>query len=100
MLESICTSEIHSLTCQLSSGCLDGEYRVVDMKETFFRMTLNIIMRTIAGKRHYGENMAEAKKFKEMVAKTFELSGATNIGDFVPALKWAGFSGTEKRLKV
>lgn len=102
MFESIRKSEIHSLICQLSNGSHDCENRVVDMKAAFFEMTLNIMMRMNAGKRYYGENMAEleeAKKFKEMVAEAFELSGAMNIGDFVPVLKWAGFSGTEKRLK-
>lgn len=32
--------------------------------------------------------------------ETFELSGATNIGDFVPALKWIGLNNVEKRLAI
>lgn len=47
-------------------------------------------MRMTAGKRYQGENPAElgeSRKVKEIVTETFELSGATNTGDFVPVLK-------------
>jgi len=75
----------------------------IDAKSTFFDLTLNVITRMIAGKRYYGEDLAElgeARQFKEIVRETFELSGATNIGDFVPALKWVGLNNIEKRLAI
>jgi hypothetical protein len=75
----------------------------IDAKSTFFDLTLNVITRMIAGKRYYGEDLAElgeARQFKEIVRETFELSGATNIGDFVPALKWIGLNNIEKRLAI
>lgn len=75
----------------------------IDAKSTFFDLTLNVITRMIAGKRYYGEDLAElgeARQFKEIVRETFELSGATNIGDFVPALKWIGLNNVEKRLAI
>lgn len=40
--------------------------------------------------RYYGENVEdieEATRFKGMVQETFRIGGATNIGDFLPALK-------------
>ncbi|RXH91624.1 hypothetical protein DVH24_020647 [Malus domestica] len=73
------------------------------MKSTFFELTLNVLIRIIAGKRYYGEHMAdleEANWFKRIVTETFELSGATNIGDFVPALKYLGVRGLEKKLVI
>ena len=74
------------------------------MKSTFFELTLNVMMKMIAGKRYYGENVAElegAGKFKKIVMESFELSGATNIGDFLPVFfKWVGSRGLEKRLVV
>nr|GMD89160.1 cytochrome P450 81F3-like [Ipomoea batatas] len=62
----------------------------VEMKSYFFELTLNVMMRMIAGKRYYGENVEdieEAKRFRAIVTDTFRLGGATNVGDFVPALK-------------
>ncbi|THG20264.1 hypothetical protein TEA_013326 [Camellia sinensis var. sinensis] len=96
--------EVRSLLSRLYKGSQtqDGEFYMVDMKSAFFELTLNVMMRMIAGKRYYGDTvdeLVETRKFKEMVSETFELSGATNIGDFVPVLKWVGHNGIEKRLK-
>lgn len=74
-----------------------------DAESTFFYLTLDVIMRMIAGKRYHGENPAElgeSRKVKEIVTETFELSGATNTGDFVPVLKWFEMNHNEKRLAV
>nr|POF08572.1 isoflavone 2'-hydroxylase [Quercus suber] len=73
------------------------------MKAKFLELTLNIMMRMIAGKRYYeesAEELEETKRFKEIVTETFELSGSTNIGDFLPIFKWVGLSGLEKRLGI
>lgn len=75
------------------------------MKSAFFELTLNVMMRMIAGKRYYGDKVAgglehEAKKFQEMVSETFRLGGASNIVDFLPVLGWIGFGGVEKKLKI
>lgn len=73
------------------------------MKSMFFEVMLNVMMRMIAGKRYYGENVAEleeARRFKEIVAETFYLGGASNLGDFLPALKWVVARGVEKRMIV
>ena len=53
-----------------------------------FELTLDNTMRMIPGKRYQGDNVRESadtyKKVRKIVAKTFQLSGATNVGDFVP----------------
>lgn len=73
------------------------------MKSIFFQFMLNIMMRMIGGKRYYGENIVggeEGKRFREIVDETFRMSGASNMEDFVPAMKWLGVSGLEKRMVV
>ncbi|XVF39838.1 hypothetical protein PTKIN_Ptkin01aG0064300 [Pterospermum kingtungense] len=67
--------------------------RTVDLKTALFELLLNMIMRMIAGKRYYGDNVAEieeASRFREVMRETFLLAGASNMGDFVPVLKWVG----------
>lgn len=103
MFSGIRLDEVRLLCKRLFKGSNGGQYQIVDMKSMFFEMTLNVMMRMIAGKRFYEENMAdleEAKKFKEIVTETFRLSGATNIVDFIPFLKWAGLNNVEKSLVI
>ncbi|XP_049355254.1 cytochrome P450 81Q32-like [Solanum verrucosum] len=81
----------------------DANTNMVDMKAAFFEMTLNILMMMIAGKRYYGDSagkLEESRRFKEIVIETFQVSGATNIGDFVPLLKWIGVNKLETKVKV
>ncbi|KAL2505972.1 Cytochrome [Abeliophyllum distichum] len=105
MFSDIRRSEVHLLIKRLIRGTGGGEYQTVDMKLAFFEMLLNLMMGMIAGKRYYDDNdesgnLEETTKFKEMVTETFQLSGATNIGDFIPLLRWIGIDQIENRLKL
>ncbi|XVE94993.1 hypothetical protein REPUB_Repub02eG0058300 [Reevesia pubescens] len=71
----------------------------VEMKSALSEMMLNVMMRMIAGKRYYGDNVAEAEetsRFREIMRETFLLAGASNMGDYLPMLKWVEKS--EKRM--
>ncbi|MBA0585650.1 cytochrome P450 81Q32 [Gossypium raimondii] len=97
--------EVKSLVVRLfrSTSKGSGEFQVVEMKSMFFELTLNVMMRMIAGKRYCrdGEDeLEEEKKFKEIVRESFQVSGATNIVDFVPMLKWVGLNKIEKKLEI
>ncbi|TQE10733.1 hypothetical protein C1H46_003636 [Malus baccata] len=103
MFHGIRADEVRSLICLLFRGSNGREFQSFEMKSTFFELTLNVVMRMIAGKRYYGEHMADleqAKRFKQIVTESFELSGVTNIGDFVPVLKYLGVTGLEKKLVI
>ncbi|XP_060199367.1 cytochrome P450 81Q32-like [Lycium barbarum] len=88
MFHGIRVDEVKSMVKRLNSSAMAE--KSVDMKTMFFELMLNVMMRTIAGKRYYGENVEdieEATRFREMVQETFRIGGATNVGDFLPALK-------------
>ncbi|XP_022716967.1 isoflavone 2'-hydroxylase-like [Durio zibethinus] len=75
------------------------QHRTVDLKCAFFELMLNLMMRMLAGKRYYGDNIAEveeASRFREILRESFLLSAASNMVDFVPMLKWVDKS--EKRM--
>ncbi|CAN4095350.1 unnamed protein product [Withania somnifera] len=60
-------------------------------------------MMMITGKQYYGgsgEKLEDSRSLKEIVTETFQLSGATNIGDFVPLLKWIGVNKLEDKVKL
>ncbi|XP_060173379.1 cytochrome P450 81Q32-like [Lycium barbarum] len=106
MFADIRRDEVRTLIRRLVRGKTsvgDSNTNVVDMKEAFFEMTLNILMMMIAGKQYYGDSgdkLEESRRFKEIVTETFQLSGATNIGDFVPMLNWIGVNKLEDKLKL
>ncbi|XP_052625205.1 cytochrome P450 81Q32-like [Lactuca sativa] len=89
--------EARSLIRKLASGSSP-----VTMKNFFYELTLNVMMRMIAGKRYFGGDnpvlKQEGIRFREMLHETFILAGASNVGDYLPILSWFGVKGLEKRL--
>ncbi|KAL5559125.1 hypothetical protein UlMin_035336 [Ulmus minor] len=89
MLYSIRQDEVKSLIYKL----LSKQNQIVDMKTPLVELTLNVMMRMIAGKRYYGDNVedaAETRKFRENQREAHRLTGKQNLGDHVPILRWFG----------
>ncbi|XP_021603753.2 cytochrome P450 81Q32 [Manihot esculenta] len=79
------------------------DFAKVELKPMLTELTFNIIMRMVAGKRYYGEEVAgkdkaEAEQFREMIAEVFAYAGASYLGDFLPFLKWIDYQGFVKRM--
>ncbi|KAJ4845308.1 hypothetical protein Tsubulata_051334, partial [Turnera subulata] len=73
----------------------------VGLRSMFMDMTYNIIMRMVAGKRYYGEDVKdieEAREFKDIMQEYSDCAGMSNLVDFFPVLKWVGCNGFVKRL--
>ncbi|XP_015060921.1 isoflavone 2'-hydroxylase-like [Solanum pennellii] len=106
MFADIRRNEVHTLLQRLVRGKScggDPNTNVVDMKAAFFEMTLNNLRMMIAGKQYDGdsdEKLEASRRFKEIVTESFQVSGATNIGDFVPLLKWIGVNKLEDKVKL
>ncbi|GMN34491.1 hypothetical protein TIFTF001_004712 [Ficus carica] len=91
--------EIKRLLRKLSRNSLDG-FAKVDL--VFSELTSNIIMRMLAGKRYYGDEVSdeeEARRLREIVKEANAYGGAANPGDFLPVLNWFGKDGYEKRVR-
>ncbi|KAL5559126.1 hypothetical protein UlMin_035337 [Ulmus minor] len=89
MLYSIRQDEVKSLIYKL----LSKPNQIVDVKTPFEELTLNVMMRMIAGKRYYGDNVedaAESREFRENQLEALRLIGKQNLGDHVPILRWFG----------
>nr|GMD91393.1 cytochrome P450 81F3-like [Ipomoea batatas] len=97
MLHEIRADEVNFMIRKLDSSSKAGA--PVEMKTVFFELMLNLMMRMIAGKRYFGENvedLKEANRFREILSEILAISGASNVGDFVPSLKMV-FRSLEKR---
>nr|GMD96808.1 cytochrome P450 81F3-like [Ipomoea batatas] len=101
MLHDIRADEVKYMIRKLDSSSKAGA--PVEMKSVFFELMLNLMMRMIAGKRYLGENvedLKEANRFREILTEIVLISGATNMGDFVPWLKKVFWSLEKRFVKV
>lgn len=64
-------------------------------------ITLNNIIRMVAGKRYYGtgaeDGDLEAKRVKQLIAEATRCFSAGNVVDYLPVLRWV--TDFEKRIK-
>ncbi|CAH8274650.1 unnamed protein product [Arabidopsis lyrata] len=79
---------------------------MVDLKSWLEDMTLNMIVRMVAGKRYFGgggsqssEDTEEAMQCKKAIAKFFHLIGIFTVSDAFPRLGWFDLQGHEKEMK-
>ncbi|XP_022771921.1 cytochrome P450 81D11-like [Durio zibethinus] len=96
---SVRKDEVRRLLLKLSCDSR-RDFAKVELKSMLADLTFNNIMRMVAGKRYYGDEMtteAEAREFKDLLADLFKNSGTANPADFLPILNW--FGGFEKKVK-
>ncbi|KAA8531634.1 hypothetical protein F0562_006649 [Nyssa sinensis] len=100
MFLSIRQDEIKLLLRKLNQNS-SRDLAKVELKSKFSELTFNIIMRMIAGKRYFGDDVAdyeEAKQVRELIREIFKYGGASNLGDFLPMLRWIDYQNLEKNL--
>ncbi|CAL9187622.1 unnamed protein product [Musa hybrid cultivar] len=95
--------EVRAMARELLRACnaAADEFAKVELKSRLFQLAMNVLMRTIAGKRYYGEEgvvSEESKRFMVTVEEIFALSGASNLGDFIPLLRWVDYGGVRRKL--
>ncbi|KAJ4839298.1 hypothetical protein Tsubulata_021895 [Turnera subulata] len=81
-----------------SSGRFSSE---VEMRSRLSELSFNVIIRMIAGKRYFGEeveDLEEAKRFHDVIREISEVHGASYPGDFLPILQWFDFLGLKKKM--
>lgn len=94
-------NEVRSLIKNLYNECYDQDFTKVQMRSRIQGLSYNIVMKLVADKRFYGtgiEDTDEAGEFRDTIREVFEVSGASNPGDFLPFLRWIDYKGYEKRL--
>ncbi|KAL5790976.1 hypothetical protein ACOSQ2_005864 [Xanthoceras sorbifolium] len=89
---SIRRDEIKRLLEKLSRDSRQ-RFSKVELKTMFSELTFNVIMRMVAGKRYYGDDVEdeeeeEAIRFRKIVTEVGEYGGTSNRGDFLPILNW------------
>lgn len=93
--------ELHKLWSQRKDMISTGQV-AVEMKHWFGELTLNVILRMIAGKRYFNvaeSNSSEARLCQKAMRGFFHLVGVYVLGDAVPWLKWLDLGGQQKAMK-
>ncbi|CAN4079730.1 unnamed protein product [Withania somnifera] len=72
----------------------------VELKSKLFQMSYNIIMRIVAGKRYYGEEVDsdEANHFRKLIEDIISYGGASNPANYMPAIFQLFSRSMEKNL--
>ncbi|GKV16726.1 hypothetical protein SLEP1_g27325 [Rubroshorea leprosula] len=86
--------EVRRLLVKLSHNSRQ-DFTKVELKSMIVDLTFNNIMRMVAGKRYYGENVTdeyeEATRFKKLIEELIQIVEIGNIGrSFFPLLNWIG----------
>ncbi|TXG52482.1 hypothetical protein EZV62_021651 [Acer yangbiense] len=101
--QSIRGDEVRLLLKNLHQSSSQSSFTKVEMKSKLSELSFNVIMRMVAGKRYFGVDEAdsdEAKLFRDIIKEIFEISGASDPADFIPALRWLNYHSFEKRMKI
>ncbi|EEF37439.1 cytochrome P450, putative [Ricinus communis] len=99
-LLSIRKDEIKKLLVNLANNSLQ-DFSKVELKSKFQELTFSIMIRMVAGKRYYGDDVSdkeEARQFTQLMKEAVTYGGATNPGDFLPILNWIDGGGFKKRI--
>ncbi|KAG7622551.1 Cytochrome P450 superfamily [Arabidopsis suecica] len=108
MLKHVRVSEISMVMQDLYSLWVKkggSEPVMVDLKSWLEDMSLNMMVRMVAGKRYFGggslspEDAEEARQCRKGVANFFHLVGIFTVSDAFPKLGWFDFQGHEKEMK-
>ena len=90
--------ELYSLWVQNGSCPL-----LVDLKHWLEELTLNVVVRMVAGKRYFGSSAAsdsgEARRCQKAINQFFHLIGIFVVSDALPFLGWLDLQGHEKAMK-
>ncbi|KAL4279698.1 hypothetical protein GQ457_03G039140 [Hibiscus cannabinus] len=82
-------------------GKNDSGHASVEMKQWFGDLTLNVILRMVAGKRYFGGGAKgeEARRCQNAIREWFHLLGVFALKDAIPFLGFLDLGGHEKAMK-
>ncbi|TXG52487.1 hypothetical protein EZV62_021656 [Acer yangbiense] len=100
MSSEIRIEEIRFMVKHLYTNSFKG-VRKVDMKSFFYAIAFNIVMRMVAGKRYFEDDVLDLEITKGKVDDLLEMFApiaTVALGDYFPFLRWLTYYGVERRL--
>lgn len=92
--------DLYKLWKERGNGDLGDNGGLVDMKQWFGNLALDITLQMVVGKRWSDDGASETRhRFRKALRDFFGLVGLFVAGDAIPALKWLDIGGHEKEMK-
>ncbi|KAE8675296.1 Cytochrome P450 82A3 [Hibiscus syriacus] len=105
MLKHVRISEVDMGMRELYSLCYNNSSSpmLVELKQWFENLTLNVVVRMVAGKCYFGASAVcddgEARRCQKAISQFFHLIGIFVVSDALPFLWWLDMQGHEKAMK-
>ncbi|KAA8528584.1 hypothetical protein F0562_035939 [Nyssa sinensis] len=105
MLKHVRASEVDMGIRELYNLCSQNNSRpvLVELQRWLEDLTLNVVVRMVAGKRYFGTGAAcdygEARRCQKAISQFFHLIGIFVVSDALPYLWWLDLQGHEKEMK-
>nr|UQZ09627.1 strychnine-10-hydroxylase [Strychnos nux-vomica] len=97
----ISVKELYNLWKDKKNG---SGHVLVEMKQWFGDLNLNVILRMVAGKRYFGtidaKDQEEARRCQKAMSGFFHFTGLFLVADGFPFLRWMDLGGYEKKIKA
>ncbi|XP_048139188.1 isoflavone 3'-hydroxylase-like [Rhodamnia argentea] len=93
--------EVNRLLRKLHICGRGGGFARVEPSDALTELMFNVVMRMMAGKRYYGEDVSdveEASKFRDIIREIVTFLGTSYAGDYLPLLKWVDYDGYMKKM--
>ncbi|KAF8022900.1 hypothetical protein BT93_F0419 [Corymbia citriodora subsp. variegata] len=92
--------ELHGLWSENKD---DSGHILVDLKQWFAKLTLNVILNVVANTGHYSSTPVmdeeEERRCHNAIREFFRLMGMFTVADALPFLRWLDLGGHEKAMK-
>ena len=108
-LQHVRVSEVQSSIKELfdvwRSKKNESGYALVDLKQWFSRLTFNMVLRMVVGKRYFGattvddDDVEKAQRCVNAIKDFMRLFGVFPVADAIPYLRCFDFGGHEKAMK-
>ncbi|XP_010064547.1 cytochrome P450 CYP82D47 [Eucalyptus grandis] len=92
----VAIQELHKLWIESKD---DSGHVIIDLRPWFAKLTLNVILRIVAGKRYRTADEEEKQRCQKALREFFHLFGAFLPSDAFPFLRWLDLGGREKAMK-
>lgn len=106
MLKHVRLSELNMGIRDLYNSCVQNSSQsrvLVELNRWLEELTLNMVVRMVAGKRYFGVSANcdddEARRCQKAINQFFHLIGIFVVSDALPFLRWFDVQGHEKAMK-
>eukprot|EP01018_Ginkgo_biloba_P005300 Gb_04398 [translate_table: standard] len=73
--------------------------KFVNVSKRLYSLTAHIVCRMVTGRKYSDDYLGPGKGFKQMILELFTVSGAFNIGEYIPYIEWLDLQGIKRRMK-